>query len=300
MKKIFTILALLIIGSTVVFSQKINNVEFSQTGDKLLVTYSLSGLKSDQLANVTLYVSTDGGKTFKGPLSYVSGDVGENVKGGNKKSIEWEALKEIPDFGGNVVFDVRATITGKEEKTTEEKTKTPKTHTEPGKLGMYAGLNGSVYAPFGITIGVTKGKFGGYFSGRLNQNYFDKADYTYDRQLNRVLDYDINGYYFFNGNDEFKRFIASAGILFMPHKNLGCYVGAGFSTYELFWEINEYRYPNTLTGHALVSEEEENINGMELECGLIVNYKKFYFGLGVSTPHFNWFEGTATLGFKIF
>lgn len=108
MKKLLIVLAtgLMIIPN--IFSQKISKVDFQQTGSEILISYRLSGLSSGQTATVSVYVSTDGGKTFTGPLTEVRGDVGENVKEGMKKFIQWNALKEMPGFGGNVVFDVRA------------------------------------------------------------------------------------------------------------------------------------------------------------------------------------------------
>lgn len=58
-------------------AQNVSEPTFHQEGDKVAVTFHLSSK-----ADVSLYVSTDGGRTFKGPLKHVTGDAGLNVSPG--------------------------------------------------------------------------------------------------------------------------------------------------------------------------------------------------------------------------
>ena len=138
-----------------VFSQTISNVKFIQKGKFLEISYQLSNLKFNQNANIDLYVSTNGGLTFIGALKEVTGDVGEDIKTGNK-NILWEVFKEIPNFSGNIVFDVRAKLQSKEI-----------------KKQLYVGYTGAIETPIGATIGVL-GNWGFYVTSRLNPDYFTK------------------------------------------------------------------------------------------------------------------------------
>lgn len=118
--------------SSEAIGQTISNVDFHQEGDALVINYNLAG--SIDKATVSLFVSTDGGATFKGPLTKVSGDVGNNITTGSGKAIKWNALSEMPSLSGEIVFDVRAKVASKEEakvapepeKSTPKKTKSPK------------------------------------------------------------------------------------------------------------------------------------------------------------------------------
>lgn len=101
---------LLLANSTHVSGQKVSNVEFFQSGKKVHVTYTL-----DKNADISLYISTNGGRDFKGPLREVSGDVGNNVRAGNNIII-WDALAEMDEVvSDQVVFKVTA-YSWKEEK----------------------------------------------------------------------------------------------------------------------------------------------------------------------------------------
>lgn len=70
----------------------VSNVKFTTNGDKVMIGYSLASNSAD----VSLYVSVDGGKTYSGPLFYVSGDAGR-VEGSGRKVILWDVLTE---YGG--------------------------------------------------------------------------------------------------------------------------------------------------------------------------------------------------------
>lgn len=84
-------------------AQNVSSAEFRQDGDKVIVTFLL-----DRQADISLYVSTDGGSTFKGPLEKVSGDVGETVASG-KCSIVWDPIAEFGGISGNdICFKVKA------------------------------------------------------------------------------------------------------------------------------------------------------------------------------------------------
>ena len=79
----------------------VSNVQAKQReGSRLVdITYDVADPDSPTLT-VYLKVSPDGGKTWKGPLELVSGDVGQHIVPGNGKRLAWDAGKELPNQFG--------------------------------------------------------------------------------------------------------------------------------------------------------------------------------------------------------
>ena len=103
MKKRNVILAITVLLAVATSSaQTVTNVTAEQVGKTIHVSYDL-----DKQADITLFVSTNGGSTYV-QLYRVSGDVGENVSAGNK-TIVWDVLAEQDKLlGENIVFKVMA------------------------------------------------------------------------------------------------------------------------------------------------------------------------------------------------
>ena len=64
------------------FAQKVNNVEASQLGHNIVVTYDL---ETEQPCTINLFISTNGGNTWQGPLKQVQGQVGPFIESGKNK-----------------------------------------------------------------------------------------------------------------------------------------------------------------------------------------------------------------------
>ena len=79
----------------------VSNVEAKQReGPRLVdITYDVADPDSPTLT-VYLKVSPDGGKTWKGPVELVSGDVGQHIAPGTAKKLVWDAGKELPNQFG--------------------------------------------------------------------------------------------------------------------------------------------------------------------------------------------------------
>ena len=87
-------------------AQKVSNIAFRQEQSKIIISY---GLETKIPCKIALFVSTNGGSAWQGPLKKVSGDIGANVSSGNK-FITWNVLEEFEVLSGNnIVFQVRAT-----------------------------------------------------------------------------------------------------------------------------------------------------------------------------------------------
>ena len=77
--------------SSVISSDVVTDVNVKQIGENIKITYKLS-----EKADITAYVSVDGGISYS-PITEVSGDVGVDIKFGDKYII-WYVLRERDEF----------------------------------------------------------------------------------------------------------------------------------------------------------------------------------------------------------
>jgi hypothetical protein len=91
-----------------VSAQRVTNVRAQAKGNIVIISYDLLGTISGQLFTVSVYSSHNG---MVKPLTHVKGDLGENMKPGPNKVIEWGTKKELSNFDGDVTIEVRATLT---------------------------------------------------------------------------------------------------------------------------------------------------------------------------------------------
>ena len=104
--RVISLIILFFICPFIYFAQKVNNVESSQLGQNIVVTYDL---ETEQPCTINLFISTNGGTTWQGPLKQVQGQVGPNIKSG-QNSITLFVLTEFNELrGDNIRFKVDAT-----------------------------------------------------------------------------------------------------------------------------------------------------------------------------------------------
>ena len=102
----FNCILLFFICPFIYFAQQVNNVEASQLGQNIVVTYDL---ETEQPCTINLFISANGGNTWQGPLKQVQGQVGPNIKSG-QNSITLFVLTEFNELrGDNIRFKVDAT-----------------------------------------------------------------------------------------------------------------------------------------------------------------------------------------------
>jgi hypothetical protein len=104
MKHTILLLAFLCIAGHI-HAQRVTNVTAEQQGQELLIHYHL---EAEGPVEVLLYLSTDRGSRWEGPLKSCSGDVGPNVAPGTDKRIRWEVLKDRELVGDGIAFKVVA------------------------------------------------------------------------------------------------------------------------------------------------------------------------------------------------
>lgn len=100
MKRI-SVLVLLFLLCNNIFSQSISNVTALQVDNSIKVSYNFlhAGTK---LYNVVAYYSTDGGATYD-TMKTVTGDIGNDVTGGNGKQIMWDVTSDLEELVGDKI-----------------------------------------------------------------------------------------------------------------------------------------------------------------------------------------------------
>jgi len=274
MKKIAIILTL-IFFCLFSYSQKIKNISFKQDGNKILVNYEIN-VPELRIANVELFVSTNGGKDFEGPLKSVTGELNSITTSG-KKSIIWDVFDEFEKLDGNICFEVRASF-----------------KFLPFEKESMIAYNISGTSAIGLAYYEVK-RIGWYGRIKTNGN-FSVADYTTDDS--KLLDYTGDGYYAFTNKVKHNRFGITGGFIVRMKPSVYFYTGAGFGTRALLWNATEY----SLTDSEETSEIwAKNINhsflGAEAELGMIFRINRFNFSLGVNTINFKFFEANAGVGY---
>ncbi len=104
---------LILVFSVSIFSQELEIVDaiLDEPNNTIEVIYNLNSRDKDKQFRVDLYYSNDGGKTFKGPVERVSGNVGVQIKPGAYQKIYWNYFYADEEFTGeNLVFNIRATV----------------------------------------------------------------------------------------------------------------------------------------------------------------------------------------------
>ena len=275
MKRLFIVLiSCLFLIPAALHAQEVRNVTSEVKEGMIRVHYTLAG-KFYQNFAVSLYVSRDGGKTFKGPLNEVTGDVGRNIKRGNK-SVTWDVIREMPMVEETLVFDVRAEITGEKPKSSFfiQYVANPTTY-----IGLRAGMLGIV---------------GFYGEVRGNLKALQSARYTYK---DGVVEFNQAGYFVFSEKNGYSAFSALAGITWQPARNFFLYLGAGYGKEDYLLSLDTYSYEGDVkTGSEYAKYDGYSNSGVEVDLGLMLRFKWFLLSAGGTALNFKSFNFTAGIG----
>lgn len=262
MKKVALIIMLLLAGGCS-WAQQI--VDVHQQGDKIVIEYDI-----DKPADfVRVYVSTDGGSSYRGPLVEVSGDV-KNVEAGYNRSITWDVLKEFKTFeSDNVKFKLTVKM---KEKFYQE---------------TFVTLNGA-YSPapqmsFGFSAGQVK-HFGwfasfmtnGCFTGMGNVSKCDGHGY-------------VGGSYLpmYSGTVSTSRLSVIAGGMMRIVGPLCARVGVGYGVRNLCWQTTDRQW---------YLNKDHSVQGIDASAGLQAQFGGFVISLEAVTTSFRTIEGKLGVG----
>lgn len=259
-----------------VFAQRISDVHFEQFGRTIQVHYTLDRLSYDSYVMLDLYVSTDGGANFIGPLVRVQGDIGR-VETEGMKSVIWQAMDEWGSLDGEVVFEIRGDVLKKKSKVEN--------------LLMY-NVSGSSY--FGLMYGIVA-RWGGYIRGKTDFSFVD-APYTCN--TSGVFDYEKAGDYYVVGKESQRsRLGITAGALYRPWPFLYLYAGAGYGFRRLIWHAQTFDYiTDKPSGELWAVNTRYSAEGVEAELGLIYRYKRLGISVGINAVDFSFFEVNGAVG----
>lgn len=88
-------------------AQKMAIEKIELAREKLVVYYTLDDTNPNHNYQVSLYSSKD---NFAAPVTRVTGDVGNEVKPGAQKKIEWNMAQELGAYKGTLSIEVRAGV----------------------------------------------------------------------------------------------------------------------------------------------------------------------------------------------
>lgn len=285
MKKIIILLIYIVFTIPFLNAQEVKNVTSQVNGNLITIQYDLTGAKYNQVFNVSLYVSFDGGTTFQGPMKTVSGDVGTEVKSGKNKII-WEPFSDVPSLEGDIVFSVKADVVNKK----LEK------YFFVHYSGNYSLRDDGFSAPLGLTIGQI-GKIGWYVSARTNTSGFETSQYDFDG--NDVVAYDKVLYYEYDSEYKYPSLETFAGITAQIHWNMFLYGGVGYGYQKFYWHMNEYDYmDNSLQSDSYLDYTDYSVSGLTAEAGIILKAKMLSFNVGYSTLNFEYSNIVFGVGFN--
>ena len=91
-----------------VVCQKIENLEASTAGDKIIIMYDIANGVTGDTYDVLLYASHN---NYSSPVRLVSGEVGKALTEGRKKKIEWDAKTELGNYSGDLSFELHVVVT---------------------------------------------------------------------------------------------------------------------------------------------------------------------------------------------
>lgn len=283
MHKYIIILYTVLIGIHISVAQNVTNVCARQEGDEIIITYDLSH-KS------IVHIYMDIGKHRGIELKAIIGDVGKDIAAGKNKKIVWQPLKEGNDFiAQNVSFRIEALSAynnyvlpwwkgGKK--------------IETFLLGE-VGYSITPQWGFGVMLGQLYQSCGWYIKGRSNFHF---------PHITTTLACDEGGFInwqlpFYSGNKITTEWLIDGGFVWNilatarattnRFNSFGIYLGAGYGSRNLYWELTDGRWAQyTPTSH----------HGLSFDCGIIGSLYGLTFSAGINTIQFDYLEVELGIG----
>lgn len=269
MKKIGLIVFLLCCLSFSALAQEVADVvKAYPRGKTIVVEYDL---KADA-DFVRLFVSLDGGNTYRGPLQQVSGDV-TNVNAGFGHAMVWDVLKELEsdEFDSDAVrFKLGIKVKERWPRETF--------------ITVNAAYSFLPQASFGFSVGQVK-RFGWFVSVMTNGNFSGfHADGDCDAQ-GFLPDGHLMQY---TGQVSKTRLSLMAGGMMRIHGPWMARVGIGYGNHTVRWQtVDDEWYRNT----------SHSSQGPDLSAGIQLHWRRFVGSLEVVTTQFNYVETKIGIGY---
>lgn len=105
MRTYLTLMAIAL--SSIAIAQNVTIKKVELAGDKVLVYFDLDDSNSSHEFSLNMYASRD---NFTVPLAKVKGDVGQEIKPGPNKKIEWRIIEEYGGYKGKLALEIRGKV----------------------------------------------------------------------------------------------------------------------------------------------------------------------------------------------
>src|SRR6478735_3695745 len=105
MKRLLQLVFVFVGATTYAQNVIVNKIELA--GDKIIVHYELDDSNPSHEYQLNLYTSKD---NFAAPLAKVTGDVGDEIKPGKDKKMEWNVREELGGYKGRLSLEVRGKV----------------------------------------------------------------------------------------------------------------------------------------------------------------------------------------------
>lgn len=275
--KNLTLLTSLLLGFTMANAQKVSNIQPKLVGNTMQISFDISEAAFNQKFNVQLFISTDGGKTWQGPVSLINDKKNEFAGGTN--TITWDIFKDINSLDNEINFDIRAKVI--------EETVERHFFIEYSSGLLLSSTN--YITPLGFRLG-SLGKTGWYLAGYFNT--FKNATYNYNGES-----FEESIFYEFTDKTIYPRMAITGGLTFQVGWKSYLFAGAGYATKKYYTQINELNADSSLKNpEQWVNMTTYEESGVEIEAGAIFNFNKINFSLGLSTFNFKQIGANAGIG----
>jgi hypothetical protein len=264
---------ILLFSTILLFAQTVKNVRSVQDGEKIIISYEIDNSTSEDLFKVV--ISCDLGDGKKNQLKSVTGDVGNNIKGGKGEyKIVWNVLNEVKTLESAEFFI----------NIEKKKLGSSTTFSMPmAKAELHPWfVSAQLYQSYGLKAGYFK-NWGAFvnFTFYNDNSYTDEDNYSYTKHKFFILGVSKRVYY----NDR-SRFYTTIGI------------GNNFYTDDVKYDYYDFFDNSQHTGDYIVKENHflanvgftYKIKRLLINLDLIYNFsssynynieKKYYPTLGV-------------------
>jgi hypothetical protein len=201
-----------------ILAQTVENIRVEPEGEVIRITYRIGGSLEDDLYNISLECSIDGGPRFE-PRSAL-GDVGDNIRGGKSYyTIEWEVFKDLDEIG-EAEFFISLDRVDKEIPVSIPAV----------RRNIFTGYSGSVGAPVGVSGGYL-GNWGFYASFRAGFQGHVTITGGLTKQVFQKDTYRMHAYAGLGRGDYLDEFTVEAGIVNVVFNRINLNLGIAVPRY---------------------------------------------------------------------
>ena len=253
--------------------------ELIENNTKVNIYYHISFLSETKAYVSSLYLSIDGGVTYR-KLSAVSGDIGSvnQAKTRNLKAV-WDIFKDVDELSGNVVFKVVL-----------------ESSDIPLPIKELCFYQYSPTAPFGVMY-VKYARLGYYASLQTNFG-FRSSNAVFENEV--IQEVPIGGYWQFGNIEKQSRFSATAGVVKRVSKTLAVTLGGGFGHRALLWEYTSYNPDDSKKNNGFARVESVSATGLQTEAGIIwYAQPQIPVSVSIQNINFSYVTYSVGIGFKL-